>query len=323
MNFDLRNKLPKEFLNYKIEKIKIEASKKLLFRLSKGSKSFIFMDFSNYIDEYENYINVHSILSKIDISVPSIIEKNNQYKVLVSEDLGKLRYDKILGDYSLRDLLKNAVKTLTTIKNSIEFNSSFNLHQYKLSTFISEISEMIDYYLPYSELPFLEDLKKDFYNTWLESYREHDFDFTNFVHKDFNINNLIHIPTRKHHLKCGIIDFQSAFWGESCWDLFSLLEDSRIYFDDQFNEYFMEYYYINTNQQVTLEDFKSKYYFLNCSRQTRLLGRWVKLSKELNQKWYLKFIPITYRRLHESLIKLNNKKLLKFYSKIFPEINND
>ena len=46
--------------------------------------------------------------------------------------------------------------------------------------------------------------------------------------KDFNINNLILLPSKKNHLKCGIIDFQSAFWGESCWDLFSLLEDSSM-----------------------------------------------------------------------------------------------
>ena len=36
-----------------------------------------------------------------------------------------------------------------------------------------------------------------------------------------------------------------------------------------------------------------KYHFLNCSRQSRLLGRWVKLSNDLGEKWYLDFIPVT------------------------------
>ena len=57
------------------------------------------------------------------------------------------------------------------------------------------------------------------------------------MHKDFNMNNLIFLPSRKGHLKCGVIDYQNSFWGESTWDLFSLLEDSRILFTDQYNKY--------------------------------------------------------------------------------------
>ena len=53
----------------------------------------------------------------------------------------------------------------------------------------------------------------------------------------------MYLTSRKDHLKCGVLDFQSAFWGESCWDLFSLLEDSRVFFDEQFNDYFIQYYY--------------------------------------------------------------------------------
>ena len=45
----------------------------------------------------------------------------------------------------------------------------------------------------------------------------------------------------------------------------------------------LEYFYSLTNQNISLNDFKIKFHFLNCSRQTRLLGRWVKLSKELKQ----------------------------------------
>ena len=40
-----------------------------------------------------------------------------------------------------------------------------------------------------------------------------DLSFTSFIHKDYNINNLIYLPNRKEHYKCGIIDFQNSFWG--------------------------------------------------------------------------------------------------------------
>jgi hypothetical protein len=113
-----------------------------------------------------------------------------------------------------------------------------------------------------------------------------------FVHRDYHSRNLM--ITRQ---KISVIDFQDAFWGESCWDLFSLLEDSRVSFSNKYNEEMIEYFYLNTNQKITLHDYKLKYHFLNCSRQTRLLGRWVKLAKKSNIISYLDFIYVTKKRL--------------------------
>ena len=59
------------------------------------------------------------------------------------------------------------------------------------------------------------------------------------------------------------------------------------------------------------------YHFFNCSRQTRLLGRWVKLSKNLDNKFYLNFINVTKKRLIKSLQKLSNEKLIIFYHILF------
>ena len=67
------------------------------------------------------------------------------------------------------------------------------------------------------------------------------------------MNNLIFLPSREGHLKCGVIDYQNSFWGESSWDLFSLLEDSRIFFTDQYNAYFMNYFYSHSNQLISLK----------------------------------------------------------------------
>ena len=59
-----------------------------------------------------------------------------------------------------------------------------------------------------------------------------------------------------------------------------------------------------------MKEYKIKYHFLNCSRQSRLLGRWVKLSKDLGEKWYLDFIPVTKKRMLKSINFLNNKSYL-------------
>ena len=322
MIFDLCNKISSKFKHYKVEKIASGASKKLFFRLSNDSHSVICMDFKNEKKEYVNYIKIHSYLSKINISIPSIYERNDNYKILILEDLGNLRFDKILSDYKLKDLLTPAVKTLIILKNEINFNTSLDLDVYDFNRFKTEISEFPNYYYPYiHKKEISQNLREEFYECWRNSYDSINFDFSNFVHKDFNINNLLYLPLKKDQLKCGVIDFQNAFWGESSWDLFSLLEDSRVYFDDQYNDFFIKYYFKNSNQKITIEEFREKYYILNCSRQTRLLGRWVKLSTEFNQNSYLKFIQITKKRLLNGIEKLHQKELKLLYKDLIPDFN--
>ena len=60
-----------------------------------------------------------------------------------------------------------------------------------------------------------------------KKFYEVELNFDTFVHRDFFCNNLFYIPSRNDHLKCGIIDYQGAFLGDSVLDIVSLFEDSR------------------------------------------------------------------------------------------------
>lgn len=317
MNNNLFDKLPLYLKKYKIEKIDSGASKRLFFRLRNNNESLICMDSSKEKKEYYNYIKIYSYLSKINITVPKLYENYDNVNILIMEDLGNLRFDKILNNYKVKNLLSTAVNTLITIKNEISTEEVINLKAYNFKILKKEISEINDYYFPFFKKKIIsKNLKSEFYDCWKHCYYSNNFDFNNFVHKDFNINNLLYLPSKKNQFKCGVVDFQSAFRGESCWDLFSLLEDSRIYFDKSFNEYFIKYYYKNTNQKDSLDQFKEKYYILNLARQTRLMGRWVKLYEKFNDKSYLKFLPVTKKRLFQGLKKIKNKDLITIYNKL-------
>jgi len=319
--YNFLNKISSQYRKYKIEEIKRGASKRLFYRLKTDKYSVICMDSKKEKNDYNNFIKVHNYLSKINISVPEIYERYDDNNILIMEDFGKLCFDKILFKYNLKDLFQKAVKSLIVLNNEIDFNESYNLPIYNFELFKLEISEFIDYYYPYvynKKIP--ENFRQEFFLCWQNQYREINFDFKNFVHKDFNVNNLMYLNSRIDHLKCGILDFQNAYWGESCWDLFSLLEDSRILFDSQYNDYFIDYYYKNTNQKVSITEFKKKYYLLNISRQTRLMGRWIKLMKDFNENFYLDFIPVTKKRLQSGINKLDNKQLKLLYCKIIPDL---
>lgn len=314
MPSNILKKISREFKKYEILEVESGASKKKFYKLVNKNNSFIIIDFVLDKREFENHLKIYNLLKDIDISIPKIIEKNDRDLVLITENFGNLRFDKILQNYDIKNLLSYAVDTLVILKKSIRFDKQFNLLQYNFDIFKNEIIELPHYYFPYINLN-EEKLDKEFLFVWSKTFNKFAFEFDNFVHKDFNLNNLIFIPSNKKHLKCGVIDFQNAFWGESSWDLFSLLEDSRILFTDEFNEYFIEYFFKKTNQCMSLKEFKIKFYFLNLSRQTRLLGRWIKLSKELDNNCYLDFIPVTLKRLKKSLILLNDINLTKFYNK--------
>ena len=314
MMMNISNKLSNEFQKYSIEKIERGASKKFFYRLRYSNKKFILTDFSLNKEEYRNHLKIYNLLKNINISVPKIIEKYDNNLMIISEDFGDLRFDKILQKYPLNDLLHYAVDTLIILNNSIQYDPKLSLPQYNFDIFKDEILELPKYYFPHVKFN-NKNLNDEFIYIWSEAYRKIKFEFNHLSHKDFNINNLILISDNKKHLKCGVIDFQSAFWGESSWDLFSLLEDSRVLFTDEYNEYFIKYFFKQTSQKNSIRDFLTKYHFLNSSRQTRLMGRWVKLSNELKQGWYLDFIPITLKRLRKSIKLINDKKLTDFYNR--------
>ena len=311
---NILNKLNNDFKNYNFQKIESGASKKILYRLKKDDKSYILIDFNKVENEYDDHLKIYKILKDINISIPIIIEKFDNNFILITEDFGDLRFDKILNNYKLKDLISYAVDTLIILKNSLPLNNHLKLPKYNLNILKNEISELPNFYFPYIGLK-NENLIDEFMYIWSQSYLNYSFSYDSFVHKDFNINNLILLPQQKDYLKCGVIDFQNSFLGESSWDLFSLLEDSRILFSDEFNEYFIKYFYSKINLGISFSNFKMKFYFLNCTRQSRLLGRWVKLSKDYNQNHYLNFIPVTLARLKKSINLLDDKNLITFYNK--------
>ena len=127
----------------------------------------------------------------------------------------------------------------------------------------------------------------------------------------------MYLPHKENHLKCGILDFQNALIGFSGWDLFSLLENPRIAFEEKYNQELLEYFYINSNQDISYKDFLSQYFFLNAARQTRIIGRWINLDKKNNNNYYhSNFHSVTIKRLKNSLFNLQNQKLTKLYKKV-------
>jgi len=296
-----------------LSQIKNGLSKKKVFRKIGKSLNKIIIDFSEDEKEFINFLKVYKILIKINISIPKIYEVYFNKKIIVMEDFGKNSFDIIFQNKDVYNLLKLAVDNLIVIQNSVSRDDLDKLEKYTCSMLIEEISEFVDYYIPYIKV--YDFPLYNFYELWKKNYKNQKFDINGFVHKDFEFINLFYLKKNNLHLKCGIIDFQSAFCGFKGWDLFSILEYSRLNFTAEYNEALLKYFYENSNISIDFKVFKDQYYLLNLARQTRLLGRWIKLFNEGNED-YLKFIEPTKKRLISCLKHIKDHKLKQIYENV-------
>ena len=303
-----------KFVSDNIFEIHQGLSEKKVFRKSQNEISKIIIDFSNDEKEFTNFLKVYQILKKINISIPKIYEVYFTKKIIIMEDFGINTFDKIYKEEKIYKLLRIAIDNLIIIENSLIYKDLEQLEKYTFNDLKKEISEFINFYIPYKKISNFP--ISDFYDSWLRVYNNEKFDFTSFVHKDFEFINLILVNKNLSHLKCGIIDFQSAFIGFKGWDLFSILENPRLNFTSKYNDDLIKYYYQNTNITTNYEKFLKQYYILNLARQTRLIGRWVKLLS-LGNKQFSDYINVTKKRIIFCLSKITDKKLKQLYEKVF------
>jgi len=298
-----------------LNQIESGASKKKIYRFKNENTKNILVDFSYSFSDYLSFINVHQYLSNINISIPEIFDTNDNEKIILMEDFGNDRYDKIITNYDVRQLLVNAIDSLIAIQHYDKPLIADGFKEYNYLNFKEEIIEFVDFYLPL--LKTSSDQMEEFLQILTSEFNKLNFHWNSFVHKDFELSNLMYLPNKVNHLKCGILDFQNAFIGFPGWDLFSLLENPRIDFEDKYNQELIEYFYYKSDQKISYKDFFIQYFFLNTARQTRIIGRWVSLDKKNNNNYYQSnFHSVTIKRLKNSLYNLQNKQLSHLYKKI-------
>ena len=290
------------------------ASYKKIYRFKNQIEGKILVDFSYNHNDYVSFLEVNKFLSNINISVPKIFDTDDNKSMIIMEDFGDCRYDKLINNNNTKDILIDAIQSLVEIQNTEKPTVNNILKQYDFSSFEIEISEFADFYLPKNNIS--HDISKEFLFIWMQEFNNLNFKWDSFVHKDFELSNLMYLAKRNKHLKCGILDFQNAFIGFSGWDVFSLLENPRIYFQDKYNDELLEYFFNNTNQNITFKEFLNQYYFLNTARQSRIIGRWINLDKNNKNNNYMKYIKVTKKRLKKSLYNLRNENLTKLYNNI-------
>ena len=297
-----------------IIEIKGGLSKKKIYRKFEKKLNKIIIDFSDNKKDFHNFLNVYKILKNINISIPKIYEVHNNRLIIVMEDFGEQKMDKICNEGNYYSLIKLSVECLVIIQNSLAKDDLIKLKKYRYVEFKKDISELILYFIPFKKI---QNFPIDqFYKIWKKIFKNLSINFTSFAHKDFEYINLFFLNKNNSYLKIGVIDFQSAFISFVGWDLFSILENPRYNFSRKYNEELISYFYNSISTKLEFKEFRQQYYLLNLSRQTRLLGRWAKLIQEKNVNISEDFIDSTFKKLIICLDNIDNDELKSIYNKI-------
>jgi len=289
-------------------------SKKKIYRKFEKKLNKIIIDFSENKEDFYNFLNVYNILKNINVSIPKIYEVHNHIRIIIMEDFGEKKMDKICNENNYYSLIKSSVECLVFIQNNLVKDDLIRLQKYTYEEFKKDISEFILYFIPFKRIKnFPID---EFYKIWKKIYETLKINFTSFAHKDFELINLFFLNKNNSYLKIGIIDFQSAFISFVGWDLFSILENPRSNFSRKYNEELISYFYNSISTKLEFNEFRQQYYLLNLSRQTRLLGRWAKLIQEKNDNTYNEFISNTHNKLKICLENVDDVALKLAYKNI-------
>ena len=209
-----------------VYQIESGVSQKKIYRFKNKDKEGVLVDFSYNYKDFVSFLEVNKFLSTINISIPKIFDIDESKHLILMEDFGSKRYDNIINSMDIKDLMLNSTNSLIEIQNSSQLITNYNLDKYNFSSFKIEIAEFADFYLPFKNIS--KSIVDEFLTIWYSEFENLNFNWNSFVHKDFELSNLMYLHNRKEHLKCGILYYQDVFLAFSGWDMFCLLHPPRI-----------------------------------------------------------------------------------------------
>ena len=295
-------------MQFKLKKIRSDASFREFFRLHKGKKTSIIVvakkeRFKNLIA----YSAINRFLRKKGIYTPKLISQHFKEGIMEIEDFGNnTLLHHVKRSKNKLNFYKKCVDVILKIQKikpvrKIKFGSSkyFNLSTYNTVSLHKESNLFFDWYFPgvlgkKKSFKYKKIIKEELNKLYKKIFFKNQF----IVHRDFHVSNIMIV-----NQKLGIIDTQDAIIGNPAYDLASLVDDVRIKISPKIKNKTFQYYLKNCSikkKQIAL--LKNDFDILSIQRNLKILGIFYRLFKRDNKPQYLKYLPYTW-----SLIELRMK----------------
>ncbi len=298
-------------MEFKLKKIRSDASFREFFRLYKGKKTSIIVKTQK--EKFKNlvvYSAINKFLKKNNVNAPKLISHHFKEGIMEIEDFG----DKTLLHYVKQSknklkLYKKCIDIILKIQRikpikKIKYGSNkfFNFATYNKSNLHKESDLFFDWYLPgilgkKKSLKYKKNIKRELNKLYQKIFFKNKF----LVHRDFHVSNIM--PNKK---KFGIIDTQDAILGNPMYDLASLIDDVRLKVPSNIKQKLFKYYLNNCSiNKKELHLLKYDFDILSIQRNLKILGIFYRLFKRDNKSQYLKYMPYTWSLIE---LRVKNKK---------------
>ena len=320
-------------MQFKLKKIRSDASFREFFRLYKGKKTSIVVTAKK--ERFKNliiYSSINKFLKKKGVHTPKLISQHFREGVMEIEDFGnKTLLDKVKKIQNKFALYKKCIDLIFKIQNikpikkiKIDSKKFYYLNYYNIGNLHKESDLFFDWYLAgiigkKKSIKYKKVVKKELNILYKKIFYKNQF----IVHRDFHVSNIM--LTKK---KLGIIDTQDVILGNPMYDLASLIDDVRVKVPIKIKNSCFQYYFKKC--QIKKKNFyliKNDFDILSIQRNLKILGIFYRLFKRDRKPEYLKYLPYVwflielrlknkiFKNLDIVLKKAINKKLRK--KKIF------
>ena len=318
-------------MQYKLKKIRSDASFREFFRLKKGNKTSIIVTarkerFRNLIA----YSTINKFLRGKGIHTPKTISQHFGEGIMEIEDFGdntlfhSIKKTKNIFPFykkSINVILKlQKIKPINKIK--IKSNRNLKLNNYNLKNLHKESDLFLNWYLPgilgkKKSKKFKTKIKIELNKLYKQIYFKNNF----IVHRDFHVSNIMPVKN-----KLGIIDTQDVILGNPMYDVASLIDDVRIQIPLPIKNKLFQYYYKKSSLSKNMYFLKNDFDILSIQRNLKILGVFYRLYKRDNKPQYLKYLPYTWKlielRMKSKTFKNLEKTLLDAVNKKFRKKRN-
>ncbi len=180
---------------------------------------------------------------------------------------------------------------------------AYRLPRYGVGAMKIEVQLLVDWYLPLMGEVKDDDLRKfsdiwDAYSTRAQGFEK------SIVLRDYHSPNIIWSQDEHFANRIGLIDFQDAVIGPSCYDLVSLAQDARVNVTHELERQIVESYIHERkthDAHFDVERFEMEYALMGAQRASKILGIFVRLDKRDDKPQYRKLIPQVLNYLRRNL----------------------
>lgn len=253
----------------------------------------------------EPYIKIDEHLRSLGLHAPKILHKDIANGLLIIEDFGDNTYTRLFAKgEDAKALYELAVDALIHLHSHPQRNN-IDLPEHDDAVLIEGAMLLLDWYYPAltGNKP-TDEMRNTFTAIWKDLIAKLPADQRTLVLRDYHVDNLMLVEGQAGLMRCGLLDFQDAAFGQFSYDLMSLLEDARRDVPEDLRTHLYDRYI--GAMKINTAAFGYAYRVLAAQRHARVLGVFVRLSVRDGKPRYLQWIP----HVHKLFLRALNEPAL-------------